>query len=312
MRQIPVVDLRQFDGGTAAERAAFVARFGAALEEFGFVTLDHHGVDPAVVAEGFTAARRFFARSESVKRGCVVPGAEGNRGYVAFGGERAVGATLADLKEFFHVGQPDRPETSPASAYLDNVWPATDPGFRDASLALYAALETVSQRCLRAAAAYLGLDDDHFASMARQGNSILRVIHYPPVPADVPAGAVRAAAHEDINLMTLLVESTAGGLELLTREGEWIAVGALEGQIILDTGDMFARCTNGRIRATTHRVVNPTGPNVARYSMPFFVHPRPEVLLGPVAGTVDEAHPARFEPITADAFLNERLRAIRA
>jgi hypothetical protein len=151
-----------------------------------------------------------------------------------------------------------------------------------------------------------------FASMAQQGNSVLRLIHYPPVPDDAPAGAVRAAAHEDINLVTLLVESTSGGLEIKTRDGRWIPVHALHGQIVLDAGDMLQRCTNGRIPSTTHRVVNPRGPNVERYSMPFFTHPRPECLLAPVEGTVTADRPALAPPITAHDFLTERLRAITA
>jgi isopenicillin N synthase-like dioxygenase len=312
MASIPVLDLRAFVDGSPSDQRAFVEGFGQALATFGFVTLDHHGVAEALVREGFAAAEAFFALPDADKRACVAPGTQGNRGYVPFGGERALGASVADLKEFFHVGQPAPPAGANPAVYAPNVWPAASPRFEAASLALYAALEGVALTGLRALARYLHLPEEHFASMAVQGNSVLRVIHYPPVPAEAPPGAVRAAAHEDINLVTLLVESTSGGLELLTRDGTWIPVHALDGQIVLDAGDMLQLCTNGLIPSTTHRVVNPAGPNTPRYSMPFFTHPRPEVLLAPAPGTVTADRPARYAPITAHDFLTERLRAITA
>jgi isopenicillin N synthase-like dioxygenase len=313
MEQVPVVDVRAFTQGSAHEQAAFVRRFGDALESLGFVTLDHHGIDPALVQRAFDETRALFALPEADKLRCVVPESAGNRGYVAFGRERAVGAKVSDLKEFWHVGQEDLPATS-REVYQPNVWPDAPSavGFRPAALDLYRALERTALTMLVAVARHLGAPDDWFSSMAQQGNSVLRLIHYPPVPDDAPAGAVRAAAHEDINLVTLLVESTSGGLEIKTRDGRWIPVHALHGQIVLDAGDMLQRCTNGRIPSTTHRVVNPRGPNVERYSMPFFTHPRPECLLAPVEGTVTADRPALAPPITAHDFLSERLRAITA
>ena len=305
MRSIPVVDLRAFTHGDAASQDDFVRRFGAGLAEFGFVTLDRHDVPAELIRRAFDVTARLFALPDEARQRCVVPASKGNRGYVPFGRERAVGARLADLKEFWHVGQETiRPEH--AAIYDRNVWPddAAVADFREVSLALYRALESVALTSLRAVARYLQLPDGH--------NSILRLIHYPPVPAGVPEGAVRAAAHEDINLLTLLVESTTGGLELQTRDGTWIPVHSLAGQIVLDAGDMLQRATNGVIPATTHRVVNPSGPNVTRYSLPFFTHPRPAVVLAPAATTVTPARPARYEPITAQAFLEERLRAITA
>ena len=313
MRSIPVVDLRAFTHGDAASQDDFVRRFGAGLAEFGFVTLDRHDVPAELIRRAFDVTARLFALPPEALQRCVVPESKGNRGYVAFGRERAVGARLADLKEFWHVGQETiRPEH--AAIYERNVWPddAAVADFREVSLGLYRALESVALTSLRAVARYLQLPDGHFADMAIEGNSILRLIHYPPVPADVPAGAVRAAAHEDINLLTLLVESTTGGLELQARDGAWIPVHSLAGQIVLDAGDMLQRATNGMIPATTHRVVNPSGPNVTRYSLPFFTHPRPEVVLAPAATTVTPERPARYEPITAQAFLEDRLRAITA
>jgi isopenicillin N synthase-like dioxygenase len=241
----------------------------------------------------------------------VVPGSQGNRGYVPFGRERAVGAAAADLKEFWHIGQETiRPEYR--DAYAPNVWPDAPvlAGFRETALAFYRGLEGCAHAALRAVALYLGLPEHHFADMIVDGNSVLRLIHYPPVPPDAPPHAVRAAAHEDINLVTLLVEGTSGGLEIQTRDGAWLPVHSLAGQIVLDAGDMLQLCTNGAIPSTTHRVVNPEGPNVPRYSMPFFTHPRPDVLLEPAPGTVTATRPARYAPLRAHEFLSQRLRAI--
>lgn len=313
MRSIPVVDMRAFTHGDQAQRRDFVRRFGDGLAEFGFVTLDQHGVSQELIQRAFDVTARLFALPDDAKNACVVPAAKGNRGYVPFGKERAVGARVSDLKEFWHVGQETiRPEHE--GVYDRNAWPDAPSvsDFRETTLALYAALESVALTSLRAVALYLDLPEDHFASMAVDGNSILRLIHYPPVPDDIPEGAVRAAAHEDINLVTLLVESTTGGLELKTRDGEWIPVHSLAGQIVLDAGDMLARATNGVIPSTTHRVVNPSGPNVTRYSLPFFTHPRPEVVLAPAPTTVTPERPAKHPPITAGEFLDERLRAITA
>lgn len=311
MEQVPVVDLRAFHHGSNSDRDDFVRRFGDALSSLGFVTLDHHGVAPELVRAAFDETARLFALPDEVKRRGIVPESGGNRGYIPFGGERAVGAKMSDLKEFWHIGQehvaPEHRALYQPNAWLDHPEVAK---FREATLALYAALEGTALAMLEALALYLELPLDWFSSMARGGNSVLRLIHYPPVPDDAPPGAVRAAAHEDINLVTLLVESTTGGLELLTREGRWLPVHALHGQIVLDAGDMLQRCTNGRIPSTTHRVVNPRGANTRRYSMPFFTHPRPECVLAPAPGTVSAERPALAPPITAHEFLTERLRAI--
>ncbi|MEZ4390552.1 MAG: 2-oxoglutarate and iron-dependent oxygenase domain-containing protein [Polyangiales bacterium] len=311
MQQLPVVDVRAFTDGSPSDRAEFVRRFGDALCDLGFVTLDGHGVSPALVQSAFDETARLFDLPDGEKRRWVVPESGGNRGYIPFGKERALGASVSDLKEFWHVGQ-EGVDDAGRGVYHPNVWPDVSQvaGFREAALGLYAALEGAALSMLEAVALYLELPVDWFSSMARGGNSVLRLIHYPPVPDDAPAGAVRAAAHEDINLITLLVESTTGGLELLTRDGVWLPVHALDGQIVLDAGDMLQRCTNGRIPSTTHRVVNPRGSNTRRYSMPFFTHPRPECVLAPAPGTVTAERPALAAPVTAHEFLTERLRAI--
>lgn len=311
MSSIPVVDLRDFTHGTPGERERFVKTFGDGLREFGFVTVDRHEVPLELTKEVFAQAEKLFALSADTKRRYIVPNSGGARGYTEFGKERAVGASVSDLKEFWHVGQ-ENPQGPLADLYPRNVWP-NEPGFdtfRDVMLTVYRSLEECSLQLLRAVAVYLELPEEHFARMAVNGNSVLRVIHYPPVPPDAPPNAVRAAAHEDINLITLLCEASSGGLELKTRDGSWMPVSSLDGQIVADAGDMLQLATNAVIPSTTHRVVNPTGPNVARYSMPFFVHPAPDVLLQPAPTTVGPDNPPKFEPITANDYLMQRVRDI--
>ncbi|MFM2152367.1 MAG: hypothetical protein RL199_802 [Pseudomonadota bacterium] len=309
MSGIPVVNLRDFTHGTFAERERFIRTFGDGLVEFGFVTVDRHEVPLELTEHVFEQSQRFFKLSEEVKRSYIVPKAGGARGYTAFGKERAVGASVSDLKEFWHVGQ-ENVAGDLSKLYPANVWPKELPLFRPIVLEVYAALERVALQMLRAVALYLRLPETHFSSMAERGNSVLRIIHYPPVGADAHQEAVRAAAHEDINLITLLCEASSGGLEIKTRDGKWLPVSSLEGQIVVDAGDMLQLATNGIIPATTHRVVNPTETrNEERFSMPFFVHPRPEVILEPAPSTVATEKP-RYEAITAHDYLTERLKAI--
>ena len=292
---VPTVDLGR--DGAAAEA-------GAALADVGFLHLEGHGVSPELIGRAYAAATAFFARPEAEKRRFEVPGLHGQRGYTATGGEKAAGASAADLKEFFQVG----PLTPTAAGA--NVWP--DDEFRDAVEALYAALLDASVRLAAAVGEHLGLGPAFLPDRIAGGESILRLIHYPPVPADAPPAAVRAAAHADINLLTLLVGATAPGLELQTRAGDWLPVVAAPGQIVADSGDMLQNLTGGAIRSTIHRVVNPPGERAreARLSMPFFCHPRPDVNLSPL--DLPGGEPAKFRKLTAGEYLQERLRAIRA
>lgn len=307
---LPVVDLRAYRSGDAAAKREVLTTLLRSLEEWGFLVLDGHGLDGASIAKTFAQASALFALPAAAKTSCHVPESLGNRGYVGFGGEKALGAKVSDLKEFWHVGQEHVPATREA-AYLPNVWPDEQllPAFRAHMLAVYTELEALAATVLNAIEEALGLAPGHFASMVVEGNSVLRLIHYPPLPADAPAGALRAAAHEDINLITLLVEGTSGGLELLRADGTWMPVSSLAGQVIVNVGDMLQRATNGRLRSTTHRVANPADATSARFSMPFFVHPRPSVLLEPL---VAPGQARRFDPINAGDFLTERLTAIRA
>lgn len=311
-RRIPLLDLSHYTRGTPQERDGFIKAWGDGLKEFGFVSIINHGVDPDVIARTYADAERLFDLPTGVKSQYEVAGGGGQRGYTSFGKEHAKNRSVGDLKEFWHVGR-DLPAGSPKkSIYGDNQFPAELPQFRTNSLALFAALDAAAAVMLRALADYFTLPTETFADMAHDGNSILRIIHYPPLKDMFVPGAVRAAEHEDINLITLLCESTSSGLEILTRQGDWLAVDALKGQIVVDSGDMLSRVTNEVIPATTHRVVNPpsTSDDVERYSMPFFVHPYPDCMLKIFDQCVTAENPKRYPDITADAFLQQRLREI--
>ena len=311
-RRIPTVHLSHYTRGTPKERADFVRVFGDGLREFGFVSVADHGVDDALIRRTYADVERLFALPEAAKGRYLVPNGAGQRGYVAFGQEHAKNRTIGDLKEFWHVGRELPPDHPLSQSYGRNVWPEEVASFRPDSLALFDALERAAAVMLEALADYFGVPRSTFSEMIVEGNSILRLIHYPPLRDRFVPGAVRAAEHEDINLITLLCEGTSSGLEILTRDGEWIPVDTLRGQIVVDSGDMLSRVTNEVIPATTHRVVNPrsAADDVVRYSLPFFVHPYPDCVLAPLAVTETSDNPARFPPITADAFLKQRLREI--
>jgi len=306
---IPTIDLADYTAGDAASRSRMVKTLGEGLVEFGFLNVEGHGIDTDAVRATYDLWKRFFQLPEEVKRQYAGIGG-GARGFTPFGVEHAKDHALPDLKEFWHVGQ-EPPAGHPlAGEYPKNVWPAEIPELRDPTLRLYKSLEQVAENLLRALAEHFELPRETFASMMQVGNSILRVIHYPPVDPELDP-AVRAAAHEDINLITLLCEATDSGLEILTRDGSWMAVETGEGQIVVDAGDMLSRVTNGVVPATTHRVVNPPSAlNRERYSMPFFVHPYPSCDLTVLDRFVSPESPPRFPPITAGAFLDQRLREI--
>jgi isopenicillin N synthase-like dioxygenase len=310
MESIHLVDIRDYASEDATRRAAFSQTLRSGLEEHGFLRVAGHGLDHGLMARAFELYAAFFDLGEADRSACGgVSG--GQRGYTPFGVEHARDRPVADLKEFFHVGQELGPTDPLRAVYPPNVWPAALPELRPTTLALYRALEACARVLLEALAVAFELPADVFASMLDRGNSILRIAHYPPIVGDVDPRALRAAPHEDINLVTLLCEASESGLEILTRTGEWVPVVAGPGEIIADAGDMLARITNGVVPATTHRVVAGSGAAERhRYSMPFFAHPRPECDLSVLPRFVPPGEAPRFPPITAGGFLDERLREI--
>ncbi len=305
--QIPTLDLRRLE----SDPDGFAADLGAAYRTYGFAGIANHGIDDDLVARAYDAVRAFFDLPDEVKRRYAMPETGYARGYTPFGVEHAKDSDRPDLKEFWHVGR-EVPEDHPAAdAYPRNVWPEEVPGFKEATLALYDALEGVGLRVLEGVARHLGLEPDFFADKVDHGNSILRPIHYPPIRGE-PRG-VRSAQHEDINVITLLVGSGEPGLEILRKDGTWIGVDTIPGTIVCNVGDMLQRLTNHVLRSTTHRVVNPPRPwsETSRYSMPFFLHFNAEYVIETLPGCIDEDNPNRYpEPITAQGYLEERLREI--
>lgn len=307
---VETVHLGQFSEGSPRDRADFVRILGESLVNTGFVKVDGHRVTKARVDAAYGDIQAFFALPEPVKRAYLVPGTGGARGFTSFGQEHAKDNPVGDLKEFWHIGQDNPPGGRFEGDFMPNLWPAEVPSFKANLLGLFQDLETCAGTLLEAIALYLGLPQRHLADMITGGNSILRLIHYPALKERYIEGGVRASAHEDINLITLLPAATESGLELLDRDGKWHAVDGLEGEIVADAGDMLSRHVNAKIPSTTHRVVNPKSPDTVRYSMPFFCHPRPEVLLDCPAALLEPGERRRFEPITAHDFLMQRLREI--
>jgi isopenicillin N synthase-like dioxygenase len=309
MQRIPTLDIRRFD----TDREAFVAELGSAYREWGFAGIRGHGIPQALIDDAYRAFTAFFALPEATKRQYHVAGGGGARGYTPFGVETAKGAQHYDLKEFWHIGREIARDSRHADVMPANLWPEEVPGFREAGYGLYQALDQLGSTVLSALALHIDLPADWFADKTDSGNSILRPIHYPPITTpDIPN--VRAGAHEDINLITLLVGASAEGLEVLSRRGEWVPFTADADTIVVNIGDMLQRLTNHVYPSTTHRVVNPPGGKARqpRYSTPFFLHPNPDFLIDVLPGCITPDNPCRYpEPITAQGYLEERLREIK-
>ena len=310
-RRVPELSLRQHLAGDAAERAAFEQALFAGLQDYGFIILSDHGVEESLLDAAYATAQEFFALPLAQK----MAARGGLRGYTPFGVEHAKDHAVPDLKEFFQVGRDPALAAALGESYPPNVWPADQPQVAAVFGRLFAALDIAAQALLRALAPSLQLPCDWFAERVEAGNSVLRVIHYPPVGADAAPGAVRSAAHEDINLLTLLVAARGGGLQLLDRDGTWLPVETAPRNLIVDSGDMMARLTNGVIPATTHRVVNPDHAglgiaNTSRYSIPFFVHPTNATSLAALPACLTPGSRPRHPPITAGEYLAQRLREI--
>jgi isopenicillin N synthase-like dioxygenase len=286
---------------------------GRSFGEYGFAVVRDHGIPQDLIDAAEAASKAFFALPDSVKRGYKIEGGGGARGYTPFGTEKAKDAQVFDLKEFWHVGRTLTPGHPLTEFMAPNVWPDEVDGFRQTMSALFTAFEVAGGRVLEAIALHLGRPRDFFAASVTDGNSVMRLLHYPPLGPDAPEGAIRAAGHEDINTITLLLGAEEAGLELLTKDGAWHAVNVPPGALVINVGDMLQRQTNGRLRSTTHRVVNPRGEAArrARYSMPFFLHFRPDFLIEPLPECIDSsAATPPPEPITAHDYLMQRLREI--
>ncbi len=304
LAEIPALSLKD----QASDPEGFAQAFGGSFQRFGFAVVRDHGVPQELIARAWALTKAFFELPEEEKRGYFLPGGGGARGYTPFKTEIAKGATHVDLKEFWHIGRELAAGHRFGAVMTPNVWPNQPEGFRETFIELFAAFDTAGDKLLSAVARYLGLAPDWFDSAVKDGNSVLRLLHYPPVAADAPE--VRAGAHEDINLITLLLGAEEAGLELLDRDGKWLAVKPPEGAMVINVGDMLQRLTNHVLPSTTHRVVNPPAERRghSRYSMPFFLHPAPDFLIETLPGCVSAENPNRYpEPITAHDYLHERL-----
>jgi len=310
-RGIPLVDLDKFVTGSATDRTAFVKQLGDAFHHVGFVGVVNHGVPKDLVDTFYREARAFFSMPLDVKAKYEIEGMAGQRGYTSFGKEHAKQSNVGDLKEFFQIGQEVPAELAYSEDYPANINVEEIPGFLDTGRKLYRAFEQSGGALLRAIALHLDLDESYFDPKIQHGNSILRAIHYPPITEE-PKSAIRSEQHEDINLITLLVGASSGGLQVMNMHAEWVDVLPGEDEIVVNVGDMLQRLTNNYLKSTTHRVVNPPRHewHRPRLSIPFFLHPQSAMDLTCLPGTVSEAQPLAYEPITAGAYLDERLAEI--
>ncbi len=285
--------------GSPESRQQFIDDLFSGLKYHGFIVLNDHPIDEDLLAHAYDLSKRLFALSESRKAEYVSKAGAGQRGYTPFGKEHAKDSKFPDLKEFWHVGRDE---------YVPNIWPTEFAEFRAVYTKIFESLDAVGRVLLRALTEPLDLPVDYFDQMVNRGNSILRLLHYPPIAEGADPNCIRAAAHEDINLITILVSASASGLQLKTRDGKWLPIETAANNLIVDSGDMLARITNEVIPATTHRVVNPVGPNTDRYSMPFFMHPNSDAVLTCIPSCKGDG--VKYPDILADDFLKQRLREI--
>ncbi len=308
MDKIPSVDLKDFLSGDQERKQEFIDNIGQAYEEIGFVALKGHFLDEDLVERLYDQIKKFFNLPVEVKRKYEIPGIGGQRGYVSFGKESAKGKKEGDLKEFWHFGQYVQNDPELEAEYPKNVEVEELPDFNAVGKEAYRMLEKTAKYVLRALALYLGLKETYFDNYIHNGNSILRPIHYPPI-LEEPNNAVRAAAHGDINLITLLMGAHGRGLQVQNHQGEWIDAIADPDELMINVGDMLSRHTNNKLKSTIHRVVNPPRElwGTSRYSVPFFMHPVSSMKLDVLDKCIDEQNPKRYQDITAGEFLNERL-----
>lgn len=310
-RAIPLVDLKFFIEGDSKQKSSFVRELGNAFHKIGFAGVINHGIPKELVEEFYQSSKAFFCLPEAHKKNYEIPGLAGQRGYTSFGKEHAKHSQVADLKEFFQIGQTVTDGDPIKAEYPDNVEVSIPADFTVLGSTLYRAFETAGAHLLQAIALHLNLDENYFDSRIHNGNSILRAIHYPPIMEE-PKSAIRAEQHEDINLITLLVGASSAGLQVLIKDGKWLDVIPEDGEIIVNVGDMLQRLTNNYLVSTTHRVVNPPRKewHVPRLSIPFFLHPKSNMDLSCLDSCVKTGESKAYEPMTAGKYLDERLKEI--
>jgi len=308
MNNIPSVDLADFLSNDPSQKQKFVNEIGTAYEDIGFVALKNHFLNDDLVAALYKEVKSFFALPLSEKQKYEIEGLAGQRGYISFGKEHAKGKKEGDLKEFWHFGQEPDTDANLIEKYPPNVIVGELENFNETGMKAYKMLEKTGIYVLRALALYIGLEEHYFDHWASNGNSILRPIHYPPIQKE-PKGAVRAGAHGDINLITLLMGASTGGLQVQHKDGDWIDAIPKEDELVINVGDMLERHTNKKLRSTIHRVVNPPKDqwNTPRYSIPFFMHPRSDMKLNCLETCITEDMPKQYDDITAGDFLHQRL-----
>ena len=308
-KHVPTLDIRRYE----TDRDGFVAELGAAYREYGFCGINGHGISPALIDDAYHVFQQFFALPVEAKQRYQIKGSGGARGYTAVGVETAKDSQYPDLKEFWHIGREIPRDSKYAEVMPPNIWPSEIADFQRYGYGLFEALDQLGSRVLRALALHIDLPENYFYDKTNNGNSILRPIHYPPITQpDIPN--VRAGAHEDINFITLLVGASAAGLEVFTREGEWLPITTTGDAIVVNIGDMLQRLSNHVYPSTTHRVTNPHGPDARkpRYSVPYFLHPNPDFLIETLPQCVTAENPNQYpEPILSHDYLMQRLREIK-
>lgn len=308
MSKVLELSLAAYTQGTSNDKQKFIDDLYMGLKDLGFITLVDHPISPDLLNKAYALSEEFFSLYRDIKTQYSLKDNGFQRGYTPFGTEHAKDSPVGDLKEFWHVGRTLPQGHKYDSLYPKNIWPKEVPEFQSVFAQIYSSLETCGDILLEALTLPLDLEKDYFRKMTQDGNSILRLLHYPPLPADRDPRSIRAAAHEDINLITLLVSASASGLELKDRNGQWLPVASAKNAIIVDSGDMLSRLTNDVIPSTTHRVVNPPDATTSRYSMPYFMHPNPEAMLSCLPSCKGTG--AKYPDILAEDFLKQRLREI--
>jgi len=309
LRKVPTLSLGTYTHGSQADKVKFIDGLFTGLKEYGFIILKDHDVKASSLKQAYEILEKLYTLPTETKKSYISTTSGFQRGYTPFGQEHAKGSPVMDLKEFWHVGRVLSADSAMKDRYPDNIWPKEVPEFQTLFTSLYNSLEQAGNVMLEALTMPLEVEQDFFAKMTKDGNSILRLLHYPPIPEGVDPRCVRAAAHEDINFITILPAATTSGLQLKDRDGTWLDIDSEPDTLIVDVGDMLARLTNDVLPSTTHRVINPQdGKNQSRYSMPFFMHPHPDAMLSCLPSCKGAG--AKYADINSNDFLMQRLREI--